>query len=1369
MNTRYTFMGILITLLTISTASSESLQLRIDTPADHPAIQILRHDPHQVEFEVKIPLIHLSKEEINGRLWDRIELPGGAWAQNPGSPDVPSFSRLLAIPATAAISVQFERLEHRTITDIDLAPAPGSDQEEIQFDEAVYARADFYPSSQVSSGDPALMRGLRVVPITMNPIRYNPVTKDLEITHRFKVTVSFEGTDLRNTPQRAIRPMSRSWLKTISGSVINLDELDLVDTPTRSYLIICVNDPGLVDILLPIFTDWKLRKGHEVVLETFSPGASTEYIKNIIQHAYDNWEIPPEYVLLWGDTSGDYYLPAYDSYGLDHPYTQLDGDDILSDVALGRCPAEDDFESLTMINKVLYYEKRPFIANDEWYHQSVLVSGTDNYTVSQIFTNQAIKARMLENEFTRIDTHWYWMAGSVPNVISTAINDGVSYFNYLGWLGMQGFDNTDIENLVNTYMLPFVSLVAEGTGGFAGYSTSRMETFLVVGTPTSPTGAIACVGGATSSQHGRYCNTLAGGLYAGIFDEGITQAGNVLVRGKLELYNALWEFDSGQVVNNCKWYALAGDPGVELFTRAIQYMECEIPDSMILGENVLSLSVNETGVGPLQDAIVCFYKQNQLQEVGLTDESGCITLSVNPLTAGNMKVTITKQNFYPIVDSLDIVQADVAVGYFSHTINDDDNGSSSGDDDGILNPGEQIEIPFAVKNYGATTSAIDIFVEASADDEFVSLVDSIEYFPDLYPNSLGYSYDDFDLVIAENCPHGHPVRLNLMTHSNQGSWEGVLDLEVVSYNMDVLSAAAVGADSLLSPGETADLVLTVLNEGGKDAETLSAVLGSADPLITIHDGNGSFGTVNVGDAATNNGNPFNLTASADAPPGHQAELTVTYTSVTGAIQTETFVLPLGSKSVSDPQGPDEYGYYCFDDTDLYYAQVPTFIWIEIDPEYGGAGAVLPIEDPGEDEDMSVDVRLPFTFRYYGADVHTITVCSNGWISTVPNASLADFCNYHIPSGMGPSGLIAPFWDDLITDTLSHVCAWYDEWNHRFIIQWSRLRSKWSQPIVQTFEIVLFDPAHHPTITGDGSILFQYHTIEEVQGNIASYSGDNGYSTIGIERSDKQDGIEVVYWNTYYDPAAAPVQDGRAYLFTTNFDYTPPAQNLQVILTPAVYPIVLPSTGGSFDFNIEIENTGTTPAMVDAWINVTLPDGTLFGPLLGPIELILPESSAIERDRTQHVPASAPEGIYVYRAYVGQYPLIEYHQDSFGFTKLPGNGSGNWDGGWENTGEPFFEPLKESEVEIPDSYALQAAYPNPFNPKTTIAYALPEAVPVNLSVYNVSGQLVVVLNDGMREAGIHEVAWNAPEIASGIYIYRIEAGDFTCIRKMILIK
>jgi len=110
----------------------------------------------------------------------------------------------------------------------------------------------------------------------------------------------------------------------------------------------------------------------------------------------------------------------------------------------------------------------------------------------------------------------------------------------------------------------------------------------------------------------------------------------------------------------------------------------------------------------------------------------------------------------------------------------------------------------------------------------------------------------------------------------------------------------------------------------------------------------------------------------------------------------------------------------------------------------------------------VNVQLPFTFRYYGQEVDDITVCSNGWIAMNADNSYTDFRNYPIPSCIGPDGMVAAFWDDLITWSSGYIYAYHDESNHRLIIEWSRVKNYngYGSAPEEVFEIVLFDPDYY---------------------------------------------------------------------------------------------------------------------------------------------------------------------------------------------------------------------------------------------------------------------------------------------------------------------
>ncbi len=88
---------------------------------------------------------------------------------------------------------------------------------------------------------------------------------------------------------------------------------------------------------------------------------------------------------------------------------------------------------------------------------------------------------------------------------------------------------------------------------------------------------------------------------------------------------------------------------------------------------------------------------------------------------------------------------------------------------------------------------------------------------------------------------------------------------------------------------------------------------------------------------------------------------------------------------------------------------------------------------------------------------------------------------------------------------------------------------------------------------------------------------------------------------------------------------------------------------------------------------------------------------------------------------------------------------------------------------PDKYSLNQNYPNPFNPTTTIQFSLPKAGEVTLKIYNLLGEEVKTLVEEYREAGKHSVQFNASQLASGIYLYRLQAGSFVETKKMILLR
>jgi hypothetical protein len=227
--------------------------------------------------------------------------------------------------------------------------------------------------------------------------------------------------------------------------------------------------------------------------------------------------------------------------------------------------------------------------------------------------------------------------------------------------------------------------------------------------------------------------------------------------------------------------------------------------------------------------------------------------------------------------------------------------------------------------------------------------------------------------------------------------------------------------------------------------------------------------------------------------------------------------------------------------------------------------------------------------------------------------------------------------------------------------------------------------------------------------------------------------------------------------------------ITISLAPVSPPIVIPAAGGSFDFDVEIENYTTAVLSFDAWTVVDLP-GVGWFEKINANNLTIPPAATITATLTQSVPAYAPFGTYTYYGFIGDYQWIVGDYDYFDFEKEGpvADDLGSLEG-WLCSGEWFDARMPEMKVSVPESFAATSAYPNPFNPTTALSIQLSEFSHVNLAVYDISGRKVAELVNGWRDAGVHEVTFDGSDLPSGVYFARFTAGDYQQTRKLLLVK
>jgi hypothetical protein len=257
---------------------------------------------------------------------------------------------------------------------------------------------------------------------------------------------------------------------------------------------------------------------------------------------------------------------------------------------------------------------------------------------------------------------------------------------------------------------------------------------------------------------------------------------------------------------------------------------------------------------------------------------------------------------------------------------------------------------------------------------------------------------------------------------------------------------------------------------------------------------------------------------------------------------------------------------------------------------------------------------------------------------------------------------------------------------------------------------------------------------------------------------------------------------------------PPAVSL--ICTPLSDTTISP--GDSLRFNTTVTNHSDTSMSPKFFIygTTTGPDSFTFLAVDTTQIMMLPPGDR-KRDITDlEVPADAPLGHYIFTAYVVS-PVTDstFDDDSFGFQVnsqgMPGYGgdelasSGRdmkpwkilrgWFGYNEREGGESGGAISSSP--LPKVFSISQNLPNPFNPSTTIRFDVPEghaSVPVDISIYDLRGRLIKRLVDEDKAPGNYQVHWDGRDdmgtkVPSGVYLYRITAGDFIYTRKMVMMK
>ncbi len=249
--------------------------------------------------------------------------------------------------------------------------------------------------------------------------------------------------------------------------------------------------------------------------------------------------------------------------------------------------------------------------------------------------------------------------------------------------------------------------------------------------------------------------------------------------------------------------------------------------------------------------------------------------------------------------------------------------------------------------------------------------------------------------------------------------------------------------------------------------------------------------------------------------------------------------------------------------------------------------------------------------------------------------------------------------------------------------------------------------------------------------------------------------ETLCWeNSYFPPGTYDcLENGK---WDTLWAKLP---RFDIVMHPYDPPVVVPQCG-SFRYTGILKNNYGMPGTVDVWIEI----GGLYEarkflniPIEGNQEII------VENIR-QRVPCWVPPDVYSYCVYVGDYPDDVIDSYCFNFTVTEAFAGGGGVNEWQVDAWFDYEAVSKS-----STTSVLSNTPNPFNATTSIMFNLTEETEVKLEVYDLLGRRVATLADGAYNAGEHSVTWDASDYSSGVYFYRLEAGDEVFTKRMTLLK
>ncbi|MDY0103337.1 MAG: C25 family cysteine peptidase [Lentimicrobium sp.] len=897
--------SLLLIAIFLFSAGLISAQNWIAITSDSPvpaATNLVATDASVTVVEFNLQGFYLNPVSTSGGEAFTINVDGATSMLQQGMPDLPKLSAALIIPDQAQMSARVISSRYIDYPFMDVAPSKGNFTRDIDpasipyvYGKA-YDRDEFFPANQVGLSDPYILRDFRGQTLIANPFSYNPVTKTLRVYYEMTVEVYADGISSYNILNRQSQPektdsefqnvYARHFLNATSSSRY---------TPLEEQGNMLIISYGTFIPELEAFKAWKTTIGMPVeIVDVATIGATATLIKTFVADYYNTNGLT--YLLLVGDNA---QIPTVTTGGVggpsDHAYAYVLGNDHYPEFFVGRFSAENVDQVQTQVTRTITYEQNPDVSVD-WFSKGVGIAssqgpGDDGEYDYEHMNN--IKSDLVGFTYTYVAELYDGSQGGIdlpgnPNstLVANELNVGASIINYTGhgsqtsW-GSSGFSNTGVNSLTNNNMWPFIFSVACVNGDFQN-STCFAEAWLRATNANGPTGAIATL----MSTINQSWNPPMDGqdemndILVESYENNIKRTfGGIAMNGCIKM-NETYGGDGEEMADT---WLIFGDPSVMVRTA--------MPEELVVGHNpeaFIGSSQFEISCD-VEHAFACLTLDGEILGTAFVD-GGTAVIEIPTLSnVGTMKLAVTAFNHIPYIVDVDVFPLDGPyVVYNSQMINDAD-----GNNNQQLDYDESVLLSLAFKNVG-TEDVENVEVTLSTENPSVTITDNTESYPFLGAGLTDTITDGFAFSIGNDLPDGQKISFNYVAVAGDDEWSGSFNVTahsaVLDFGGSVLTDENGNNNGKADPGETFDLHISILNEGGAPAYNLSGVLSTTDENISISLDSINYATIGGNDTLVG---VYTVTANPATPSGHVAEFQFNISADGGFASTGSFEIVIG--------------------------------------------------------------------------------------------------------------------------------------------------------------------------------------------------------------------------------------------------------------------------------------------------------------------------------------------------------------------------------------------------------------------------------------------------------------------------------------------